>query len=476
MKKQYKNEVTLNEVLGIAPPNDIELEKTLLGAILSMPDTLPDIDSIISEKSFYSDIHSDIWVSIKDTYDTGKTVNIITVFQRSQKLNKNIEAYYLSSLITGFTIVSKKQIFELALFVKELELKRMCMQLSFDIQTSLAQKLDVNDIKTNIEETLNNIVNGSILNGNTKRIDEVLIESEFQLSERMKNKGSNGIKSGITGLDAMLGGFKKCELIVIGARPGMGKTATLLKFIENAALTDNKCAIFSLEMESTRLADRLTIAKSGVNSDKYRHGFLDSIELDKVKMANMQIANYKIWIDDKAGVNVNYIKSVSRKLYKNNGLGMIAIDYLQLVETNSDDKFNREQEVAKISRSLKLLAKELSIPVILLAQLNRQVETRSDKRPQLNDLRESGAIEQDADVVIFINRPFVYSRQDEDRNKMTYIVAKQREGSTGDVDCYCNESLTYIVDEKDYETELSLMQTPEFSQENLFVNGLHDFQ
>lgn len=444
-----KHNINYDDLIGLNALNNREAETNLLSVVIQQPSVLNSLESLISDSCFYDDTNKTIWQAIRSVNNSGIEINIVSIFQEVLKSNKGIQSFQIASLTQNNIYPSVKVISELSHVVMEFDIKRKLQNMAIQTLSKLYTNEDIQDVTNGADEAINSIISGSVSNSSTQKLNKIIEKCEIELEQRIINKGAGGINSGITGLDKMLGGFKPSELIIIGARPAMGKTATLLKFLTTASSQNKKSAIFSLEMSAIRLVDRIIIAKSGVSAYKYRNGFLDKDEKVQVLKANDELALLPMWIDDKANQRIDYIRNVSRKLKKNEGLDIIAIDYLQLIDQPENGKGNREREVSEISRGLKLLAKELEIPVILLCQLNRDVEKTADKRPMLSHLRESGSIEQDADVVIFIHRMFPYTQIDEDKNEITYITAKQRDGAIGDVRCWCNDSLTQIYDIED---------------------------
>jgi len=446
MRKQQT--INYSDIIGLDAPNSPELESNLLCGVINRPSVLSELESFISTDCFYEDFHKTIWKAIVNLNNEAKHIDIITVHTEANRLDPSITMYQVAQ-ITAKNSLFEKETIEFAKLIKEYDLKRKVQLASVKTLMRLMTNDDISDIMAESENSASDIMNSTVSNSTTLEIKEIIIKAELELKDRIENKGAIGIKTGITGLDMMTGGLKPNELIVIGARPGMGKTAVLLKFIKNASQNGLSTAIFSLEMDSTRLVDRMTIAESGVDAYKFRNGFLDNREIGEVLKANERLATMKMVIDDKPNQSINYIRAVCRKRKKTKGLDLIAIDYLQLVSTSESKKGNREQEVAEISRGLKMLAKELKIPVILLCQLNREVDKRADKTPMMSDLRESGGIEQDADVIMFLLNQFKYTESDEDKNKLAIILAKQRDGAIGRIECWTNDSLTQIRDIQD---------------------------
>lgn len=271
--------------------------------------------------------------------------------------------------------------------------------------------------------------------GAFKNIKDVLVQTYDNIEQLHNRKGDiTGIPTGFIELDRMTAGFQRNDLIIVAARPSVGKTAFALNIAQNVATkTDESVAIFSLEMGAEQLVMRMLCAEGNINAQNLRTGNLTEEDWGKLTMAMGSLSNSGIFIDDTPGIRVSEIRSKCRRLKQENGLGMILIDYLQLIQGSGRSSDNRQQEVSEISRALKALARELEVPVIALSQLSRGVEQRQDKRPMMSDIRESGSIEQDADIVAFLYRDDYYDKESENKNIIEIIIAKQRNGPVGTV-------------------------------------------
>lgn len=436
----------------LIPPSDIDLEKIVLGTILSYPNTYYEISNIINKESFYNSKHKAIFDIIVRILESGKTLNIMTCFDVANRNYKseNLTAYEITTLTSDIFYKHESEVFVNSLLLKQLHVQRELLNHSFELQNRIRSNEDIEDLLTFADKSVVSIMENTIINSQTRHISDILNTCMVNIKERIKNAENNvlnGIDTGLKQLNKIIGGWKT-GLIVIGARPAMGKTAFALLFARKAALQNKSVCIFSLEMGSASLTDRILIAASGVDAQDFRNGRLDKNDFYNIETAKSQLEKLPIYIDDKPVISVRYMRQIARKMKKQGRCDLIIIDYLQLVDASSDKKNrNREQEVSEVSRSLKLLSKEVDVPVILLAQLSRNVEQRGDKRPILSDLRESGAIEQDADIVAFIHRPEYYDKENMDiKGQSEFIVSKHREGSLGDVFCKNNESLTDIRD------------------------------
>jgi replicative DNA helicase len=290
-------------------------------------------------------------------------------------------------------------------------------------------------------------------NGTTRDLSYYLEKSDEAYSKRVELRKDGkiaGITSGLLSLDKMLTGWHDSELIIVAGRPGMGKTAVAVHFALSAAASGKNVLFYTLEMNGQTLTDRMILAKSSIDATDYREGVMRETDTDEIAAARKELSGYPIFIDDTPVITTGYIRSSAKRMKKDGMCDLVIIDYLQLIDMNTgvNKTFNREQQVAKTSRELKLLAKELDVPVICLSQLSRSVEGRQDKRPVMSDLRDSGSIEQDADVIIFVYRPDYYEKDNNNppTNVAELKVAKQREGKTGIVPFKHNESLTKIAD------------------------------
>ncbi|MFE7084650.1 replicative DNA helicase, partial [Priestia megaterium] len=293
---------------------------------------------------------------------------------------------------------------------------------------------EVEDLLSDAEKTIMEVAQRKN-SGAFQNIKDVLVQTYDNIEQLHNRKGDiTGIPTGFIELDRMTAGFQRNDLIIVAARPSVGKTAFALNIAQNVATkTDESVAIFSLEMGAEQLVMRMLCAEGNINAQNLRTGNLTEEDWGKLTMAMGSLSNSGIFIDDTPGIRVSEIRSKCRRLKQENGLGMILIDYLQLIQGSGRSSDNRQQEVSEISRALKALARELEVPVIALSQLSRGVEQRQDKRPMMSDIRESGSIEQDADIVAFLYRDDYYDKESENKNIIEIIIAKQRNGPVGTV-------------------------------------------
>ena len=417
------------------PPQSIEAEEAIISAILIDNSTLLDIIEIVSPDDFYRSAHKKIFAAIKDLFSKNEPVDLITLVNvlRDQGILEEIGgASYLTALIDSVpaavnppyyaNIIHNKSSLR-QLIANSNEIIRKCYENSGDIDGVIEYS---ERVVFEISEQKNRQAFHPI-----SKIIELNIDA---LEERQGNHALvTGVPTGFSRLDQLTAGFQNSDLIILAARPAMGKTAFALNLARNAAIEGNvPVAIFSLEMSKEQLSMRMLCAEARVDSSRIRSGFLSRDDWNKLTNAAGILSDAPIYIDDSPDISATSIRTKSRRLKMDKNLGLVIIDYLQLMRAGTHFE-RRDLEISEISRSLKILAKELNLPVIALSQLNRKLEERSDKRPQLSDLRESGALEQDADVVSFIYRDEVYNKDENNPNRGTaeIIIAKQRNGPTG---------------------------------------------
>ena len=417
-------------------PQSIEAEQAVLGAILSSKDAISKALQWVRSHHFYKESHSKIFIVMSDLFDKGEPIDTISVINKLKK-NKQIDdvggAYFITGLVESVPTAANVESYAKIVLEKFMlrELIRASHELSKDAYND---RQDVGEILDAAEQTIFGITQDR-LRGGFMPIDGILHETFQHLDNIASNPGSvTGVASGLIDLDEITSGFQKGDLVIIAGRPSMGKTALALSIMRNAAI-DFKIPVgmFSLEMANHQLAQRLLCAEGRVDSHLVRTGKLPKNQWKNLSLAVGSLAEAEIYLDDTPAITVLELRAKARRLKAEKNLGLIIVDYLQLMQGPRNIE-SRQQEISNISRSLKALAKELNVPVIALSQLSRAVEQRSDHRPQLSDLRESGAIEQDADVVIFLYRSWVYSREEEDKGKAQAIIAKQRNGPIGTVD------------------------------------------
>ena len=416
-------------------PQSIEAELAVLGAMLSSKDAISKALQWVRSHHFYKESHSKIFLVMSDLFDKGEPIDTISVINKLKK-NKQIDdvggAYFITGLVESVPTAANIESYAKIVLEKFMlrELIRASHELSKDAYND---RQDVGEILDAAEQTIFAITQDR-LRGGFLPIDGILHETFKNLDRIASNPGSvTGVASGLIDLDEITSGFQKGDLVIIAGRPSMGKTALALSIMRNAAI-DFKVPVgmFSLEMANHQLAQRLLCAEGRVDSHLVRTGKLPKNQWKNLSLAVGSLAEAEIYLDDTPAITVLELRAKARRLKAEKNLGLLIIDYLQLMQGPRNIE-SRQQEISNISRSLKALSKELDIPVIALSQLSRAVEQRSEHRPQLSDLRESGAIEQDADVVIFLYRSWVYSREEEEKGRAQAIIAKQRNGPIGTV-------------------------------------------
>ncbi len=416
------------------PPHSIEAEKALLGCILIENKSLTKVVSNLQANSFYKPSHSKIYKAMLELFEENETIDSITVVDKLQKKGdlENVGgAFYISSLTTE--TASSENVEYYAKIVANKSILRNIILTSIDLSTlAYEAQNDVTSILDKAEQKLFEL-SQNFNRGSFVQIEEMLHNVLDKWGNHKKGQFI-GVASGFKELDKKLSGFQKSDLIILAGRPSMGKTALALSMARNAAVQHNmKVGIFSLEMSCSQLTERLITAEAKVDSHLVRDGRLPAKDWKKLSKAAGSLSKAQIFIDDSAEMNIMELKAKARRLKAEKDIDCIIIDYLQLLNVPGRTE-SRQQEISYISRSLKALAKDLDVPVIALSQLSRALEARQDKRPMMSDLRESGAIEQDADVVLFVYRPIVYSKKEEDEGLGEIIISKHRNGPTGVVE------------------------------------------
>ncbi len=418
------------------PPQNVEAEQAVIGAIFLEPASLILTSEILIPEDFYRQAHQKIFQVMIKLNDKGKAVDLITVMEDLSAANELEDVggvSYLSEIAASVPTAANVEFY--ARIVEEKSLLRRLIRTATNIaQDGYAREDEVEDLLSEAEKSIMEVASRKNT-GAFQNIKDVLVRTYDNIELLHNRKGDvTGIPTGFAELDRMTAGFQRNDLIIVGARPSVGKTAFALNIAQNVATkTEENVAIFSLEMGSEQLVMRMLCAEGNINAQNLRTGALTDEDWRKLTMAMGSLSNSGIYIDDTPGIRIAEIRSKCRRLKQENGLGMILIDYLQLIQGNGSSRDNRQQEVSEISRSLKQLARELQVPVIALSQLSRGVEQRQDKRPMMSDIRESGSIEQDADIVAFLYRDDYYDKESEDKNIIEIIIAKQRNGPVGTV-------------------------------------------
>ena len=433
--------------LGKVPPHDEDAEQAVLGSMLTDNDAVMAAVEVLREDAFYREDNKIIYQAILNLYSKSEPIDIITLKDELESMGKFEQVggfEYLASLPDKVPTTANVQKY-IKIVEEKSVLRNLIKTANEIIELGYNPTEDVEDIMDGAEKKIFDIMQSK----NTKSytpIKDVLVES-FTNLEKLYNQKQHvtGVPTQFYDLDDKTAGLHGSELILVAARPAMGKTAFALNIATNAALRANvPVAIFSLEMSKDQLVNRMLCSEAMVDSNKVRTGKLDEEDWTKLAEAIGPLSEAGVYIDDTPGISVMEIRTKCRKLKMEKNIGLVVIDYLQLISGSNKRNGSREQEISEISRSLKVLAKELNVPVIALSQLSRAVEQRDDHRPMLSDLRESGAIEQDADIVMFLYRDD-YNKESAEKDIAEVIIAKQRGGSTGTVKLYWMGNYTKFV-------------------------------
>ncbi len=434
--------------LGKVPPHDAEAEQAVLGSMLTDRDAVISAIEVLKEEDFYRTDNRLIYSAILNLYNRAEPIDIITVKAELESLGKFEQVggmEYLATLPDKVPTTANATKY-INIVEEKSTLRSLIKAANEIIDLGYDPTEDVDYVTESAEKKIFNLMQNKDKKSYTP-IKDILVDSFTQLEELYNRKQHiTGVPTGFTELDNRTAGFHGSDLILIAARPAMGKSAFALNIATNAAVRANvPVMIFSLEMSKEQMVNRILCSEAMVDSNKLRTGKLDEDDWTKLAGKIGQLAEAQIYIDDTPGISVTEIRAKCRKLKLEKGLGMVVIDYLQLVQGTNRRSGTREQEISEISRSLKILAKEIGVPVIALSQLSRAVEQRPDHRPMLSDLRESGAIEQDADIVMFLYRDDYYNQDSEKKNIAEVIIAKHRGGSTGTVELLWLGSYTKFV-------------------------------
>lgn len=429
--------------MGKLPPQAMDLEEAVLGALMIDADALNAVIDILKPDSFYKEAHAQIFTAITELFQKGQPVDLLTVTHALRK-SGTIELVGGPLFISQLTnrVASSANVETHARIIAQKFIQRELIRISNEvIRDAYDETSDVFDLLDKAENNLFQVAEGNIRK-NYDKMSSLIKNAMDQIEQARQNtSGVSGVPTGFNGLDKVTGGWQRSDMIIVAARPGMGKTAFVLSMARNMAVDFQvPVAVFSLEMSSLQLVQRLIASETEIDSEKLRKGNLEDHEFHQLHQRISRISDAPIFIDDTPALSVFELRAKCRRLKAQHGIQCVIIDYLQLMTAGGDSKIgNREQEISTISRSIKQIAKELDIPVIALSQLSRQVESRAgDKRPQLSDLRESGAIEQDADIVSFIYRPEYYGMETTSSGQSTaglaeIIIAKHRNGALVDV-------------------------------------------
>jgi replicative DNA helicase len=424
---------------GKVPPQNLDAEKSLLGAVLIDEETLADISEHVSPKDFYDKRHATIFGGMMSLYEHHKPVDLLTLTDQLKKKDE-LETIGGSAYLTELTnyVPTAAHAEAYAEMVALKAVRRRLIKASAEIsELGYDEDTNVQELLEKAEAELFSVSDQS-LKQDLVSIESILTESFDRMEELHRNKGAlRGVRTGYRDLDNMTAGLQRSDLIILAARPAMGKTTLVTNLAYNVATVAKQPVLFfSLEMSKEQLVDRMLADASGVDAWNIRTGNLSDEDFSKISEAMGEMAEAPIYIDDTPGLSVLEMRTKARRAAHEAPLGLIIVDYLQLMSASGRSDGNRVQEVSEISRGLKLIARELNVPVIALSQLSRSVENRSPQIPQLADLRESGSIEQDADIVMFIYREAYYNPETERENITDLIIAKHRNGPVGKVELY----------------------------------------
>lgn len=439
-----------NEKIIHVPPQNLEAEVSLLGAILLDKEAIIKVADVVSPGDFYKNAHQTIFEAMIALYEKREPIDIITLtneLEEKKKLDLVGGSTYITSLASS--VPSAAHVVNYAKIVADKAVLRRLIHASAEIaDIAMSEKDEISNVLDESEQLIFK-VSQKHLKENFIPIKDVLAESFDRIDELHKDKSTiRGVPTGFKDLDNILAGLQPSDLVILAARPSMGKTSLALNMAQSVATHEGiPVAVFSLEMSKEQLVDRLICNEAGIDSWKLRTGNLDDDDFPKIGQAMAALSEAPLYIDDSSGVNVLEMRTKARRLQAEHGLGLIVVDYIQLIQGRN--QANRVEEVSEISRSLKGLARELNVPVMALSQLSRAVENRPSRIPQLADLRESGSIEQDADVVIFIYREDYYEQNSERKNIADILIRKHRNGPTGQIELFFRaEQMKFTTVEK----------------------------
>lgn len=449
-QKQQKDSIT-NFNNSLLLPRNEEAEQAAIGAMLLEKEAVYEVIDFLKPEMFYDPYLQDVYQAILNVTLKTDSVDAITVVEELKAMKKEVDPYKLTTLIDNISSAGHIQIH--AMVVQQEYIRRMfVLKCTEGLIKSADGSIDVVDLVDEHIYSVENLTNVEDSRGTTHVSDVVKNAlKEYEQRAIRSDKGeAPGLHTGLKKLDTAIHGFQKGSVYILAARPGMGKTAFALHIARKTALQGNSVVIFSLEMTKSALINRMIIAQSGINGDSFKQGKLNGEELNSLSAGADNLYHLPIHINDNAGTTIQNIRAECKKLARKGELDLVVIDYLQLVNVPYVKGRTKNDEVSVISRDVKLMAKDLDVPVILLSQLNREVEKRSDKIPMLSDLRDSGSIEQDADVVMFLYRPIVYS-ENANRNEGLIRIAKNRENQQGDVSFWVADDVTDFRDKNNYE-------------------------
>lgn len=440
-------EVTHSKTDGRVPPQDIVAEKSLLGAVMLDENVLPEVITVIKPTDFYEENHQIIFEAMRNLYDEHKPIDLLTLTNELKSLKKLKQiggAAYLTELSNFVPAASHAKAY--ADIVSKTSTQRRLIKAGTEIiNKAYEDGAEVNELVGKAEQELFE-VSDNVVRSDYRPMGELLTDAFERIENLQKNKGAlRGLKTGFRDIDKKTAGLQKGDLIIVGARPAMGKTTFAQNLAYNIASINKKGVLFfSMEMAANEIIERMISDVSGVNNWNIRTGNVSDDEFAKIGDAMAEMNEIPIYIDDTSSMTIMELRNKARRAMHDHDIGIVIVDYLQLISGSDRYAGNRVQEVTEISRGLKILARELNIPVVALAQLSRNVTGRDNPRPVLSDLRESGSIEQDADLVMFLHRPDYY-KQNDDNYEETHItellIAKHRHGEVGKIELYFHPEL-----------------------------------
>ena len=426
-------------------PHSADSEEAILGSVLINGEVISEISAFLQAEDFFILKHSLIWDAMFGIFQRGEHIDDLTVIeelQARQQLDEIGGAAFITRLITHTPTYIHAETY--GHLVERAAIRRRLIAAASEIvRAAQDEQSDINQVIDRAESTLFAVTERN-LRRDLLPLRNAVSKYYRGVEAQYEHRGEPlGLPTGFNDLDLLLGGLQRSDLLIVAARPGVGKTSFMLSLAMNASkLANARVAIFSMEMSSEQLVQRLVSAETGINSQKLRTGNLDDSEWTLFTQSVINLGNLSIYMDDTPAITPLQMRAKCRRLYREHGLDLIIVDYLQLMDSGQAHNDNRVQEIGYISRNLKELARELNVPLISAAQLSRQVEQRADKHPMLSDLRESGSIEQDADIVMFIYRDELYNEATEHPNQAEIIIAKHRNGPTGVVTLHFNKALT----------------------------------
>lgn len=442
MQEDYQDNI--KERTERIPPQNLDAEKSLLSAILISEESLPDITEIVSPKDFYDERNRHIYNAMWTLYEKHQPVDLLTVtdeLKRHKLTAKAGGAAYLSELSSYAPTAAHARAY--AELIANCAIRRRLITAASDItESAYDEATETQEILGSAEKSLFEVSEQNT-HGEMAAMADLLTTTYDRLEDLYENKGTlAGYKTGFVDLDRITAGLHKSDLVILAARPAMGKTAFALNLAQNVAkINDKAVLVFSLEMGKEQLINRMLADASGVDSFKLETGGFDGSDFEQISQAMSEMSELKIFIDDTPGLTIMDMRTKCRRVAHDQDVGLIIVDYLQLMSSTSKQaQGNRVQEISEISRGLKLIARELNVPVIALSQLSRTVESRDPKIPMLSDLRESGSIEQDADIVMFLYREDYYNPETDRQNITDLILAKHRRGAVGTIGLYFDKA------------------------------------